>query len=59
MNSELAEEIARLAAPIYAAMVQAHMLGSPEVSTETQRELRQMAIAQAQALWRDVLEAEA
>lgn len=51
--NELATHISLLAAPIYAAMIQAHMLGSPTVSTETQRELR----GQAQALWREMLEA--
>ena len=59
MKHELAEHISLLAAPIYAAMVQAHMIGSPSVSTEMQATLRRHALTQAHALWLDVLDTKA
>jgi len=57
MDREFAEHISLMAAPIYAAMVQAHMIGSPSVTTEMQAVLRKHAITQAHALWLDTLEA--
>jgi hypothetical protein len=56
MNSKLAEEIARLAAPIYAAFMQ--RASNNELQTRSwQEDARAAAIRQAQALWRETLEA--
>jgi hypothetical protein len=51
MNNELAEHISLLAAPIFAALVQAHVEHTAEVSVETLNALMQTAITQAHALW--------
>ena len=56
MNRELAEHISLLAAPIFAAIVQPHILHSTEVSVETLATLRTQAITQAHALWLETLE---
>jgi len=56
MNQELAEHISLLAAPIFAAMLQPHMVTSKEVSVETLSMLRKHAIIQARALWLETVE---
>lgn len=57
MNRELAEHISLLAAPIYAAMLQRHIVASTELPAETLSEMRKHAIIQAHALWRETLDA--
>jgi hypothetical protein len=58
VNRELAEHISLLAAPIFAALVQTHVVYHAEVSVETQAELRRHAITQAHALWLETLDIE-
>jgi hypothetical protein len=57
MNTELAEEIARLAAPIFAALLAPYVAAAMPISAETLKELRHHAITQARALWLDVQDA--
>ena len=60
MNSELAEEIARLAAPIYAALLaQLVSIDNQFDTTRRRAELRRQAIAEALALRRETLKTEA
>jgi hypothetical protein len=56
MKGELAEEIARLAAPIYAAFLQMHAAPGKEIPAETLNNLRGHAIIQAHALWLQTLD---
>jgi hypothetical protein len=58
MNSELAEEIAGLAAPIFAALLTPYVAAAMPISAETLKELRHHAIQQAHALWLDVQDAD-
>ena len=56
MNVELADHIALIAAPIFAALLAPHVTYSATVSVETLSVLRRHAIEQALALRLDVLE---
>ena len=59
MNSELAGEIVRLAAPIYAALLAPYMTAGRVVTEEGLAHLRATAITQALALWQQTLKTEA
>ena len=57
MNYEKAQEISQMAAPIYAAFLTTTIPSNGKrLSVEELGELRTHAIAQASALWLDVLE---
>jgi hypothetical protein len=56
MNPALAGEIARLAAPLYAAMLAPYLAGGREISADALKTLRATAITQALALRLDVYE---
>jgi hypothetical protein len=56
MNQELAELIARLAAPLYAAMLAPLVATGKEIPATTLSQLRHHAIQQARALWLDALD---
>jgi hypothetical protein len=58
MNYELAEEIAHLAAPIYAALLQRAYPADLD-SKDWHRAVRAAAIRQAFALWQETLKTEA
>ena len=61
MNSELAEEIVRLAAPIYAAFLARAIATRSDnaVPADVLNVLRRHAITQAHALWLETLDTEA
>jgi hypothetical protein len=59
MKGELAEEIARLAAPIYAALLAPYMTAGRGVTEEGLAHLRATAITQAFALWQQALKTKA
>ena len=55
MNTELAEHISLIAAPLYAALLSPYVTYSAQVPVETLNVLRRHAIEQAYALWLDTL----
>ena len=56
MNVAMAQEMVRLAAPIYAAMLGRALLINGNVPAEMLSEFRRNALIQAVALWQDALE---
>ena len=59
MNVAMAQEMVRLAAPIYAALLAPYMTAGRGVTEEGLEHLRATAITQALALWRQTLKTEA